>query len=172
MEVALFCESGKNPARKRSAILTRSLDDRISLEDYKTASPVIKRRLIEMIATMAKRMHRAGVNHRDYYLCHFLLERASAEPQLNLIDLHRAQLRAKVPKRWVVKDLGALLFSALDKGLTRRDLLRFIRIYSGGLTTLRSDKSLWRDVIGRAYKLYEQNHDSVPRYIEKLLAPP
>ena len=172
MEVALFCESGKNPARKRSAILTRSLEDRITLEDYKAVNPVIKRRLIELIAMMAKRMHLAGVNHRDYYLCHFLLDKGSTEPQLNLIDLHRAQLRRKVPKRWLVKDLGGLLFSALEKGLTRRDLLRFIRIYSGGLDRLRTDKGFWRDVVERACRLYEQDHDSIPQDICRLLQLP
>ncbi|MST95429.1 MAG: hypothetical protein EXS33_09230 [Pedosphaera sp.] len=41
--------------------------------------------------------------------------------ELFVIDLHRAQLRDRVPARWLVKDLGGLLFSALDCGLTRRD---------------------------------------------------
>ena len=37
--------------------------------------------------------------------------------------------RAKVPTRWRNKDLAALYFSALDIGLTRRDLLRFLKAY-------------------------------------------
>ena len=172
MEGVLYCESGGNPALKKSAILTRSLENRITLEDYETENPMIKRHIIELVATMAKSMHGAGVNHRDYYLCHFLLDQRSEEPQLNLIDLHRAQLRAKVPRRWLVKDLGGLLFSALGKGMTKRDLLRFVRVYSGDLTTLRINRALWRGVIGRARKLYLQDHHSIPQDIGRLLEQP
>ena len=49
--------------------------------------------------------------------------------KLSLIDLHRAQIREQTPRRWRDKDLASLYFSALDIGLTRRDLLRFLRIY-------------------------------------------
>ena len=82
---------------------------------------------------MARKMHRAGINHRDFYLCHFLMDEPLAldqAPVLHLIDLHRAQIRQNVPRRWLVKDLGGLLFSAFEKGLTSRDLLRFMRLYS------------------------------------------
>ena len=172
MEGVLYCESGSNPALKNSAILTRSLENRISLEDYEVENPMIKRHLIKLIAMMTKRMHSAGVNHRDYYLCHFLLDRQSDELQLNLIDLHRAQLRTKVPPRWLVKDLGGLLFSALEKGMTKRDLLRFVRDYSGDLSTLRVNRSFWCSVIGRARKLYLQDHQSIPEDIDRLLGQP
>jgi heptose I phosphotransferase len=46
-----------------------------------------------------------------------------------VIDLHRAQTRAKITQRWRNKDLAALYFSALDIGLTRRDKLRFLKGY-------------------------------------------
>jgi len=49
--------------------------------------------------------------------------------RLSLIDLHRAQLRARTPRRWRDKDLAALYFSVLDIGLTKRDLLRFLAAY-------------------------------------------
>jgi heptose I phosphotransferase len=49
--------------------------------------------------------------------------------KLSVIDLHRAQTRAKISRRWRDKDLAALYFSALDIGLTRRDKLRFLRGY-------------------------------------------
>jgi heptose I phosphotransferase len=48
---------------------------------------------------------------------------------LYVIDLHRAQLRRRTPRRWIVKDLAGLYFSAMDTGLTRNDRLRFIRAY-------------------------------------------
>ncbi|MDR2637821.1 MAG: lipopolysaccharide core heptose(I) kinase RfaP, partial [Zoogloeaceae bacterium] len=94
-------------------------------------SPGEKYALIAAVAEMVGRMHRAGVNHRDCYLCHFLLRQGAGEPAqaLALIDLHRAQVRAATPRRWRDKDLAALYFSALDIGLTRRDKLRFLSRY-------------------------------------------
>ena len=89
-------------------------------------------------------MHRGGVNHRDFYLCHFLLHLPldTPTPRLSLIDLHRAQVRKQVPQRWRDKDLAALYFSALDIGLTRRDRLRFLRTYfDRPLRTLLTEES-------------------------------
>jgi heptose I phosphotransferase len=78
-------------------------------------------------------MHRAGVNHRDCYICHFLLHTdkpvTADDFKLSVIDLHRAQTRAVITQRWRNKDLAALYFSALDIGLTRRDKLRFLSGY-------------------------------------------
>ena len=120
-------------------------------------------------------MHEAGVNHRDFYLCHFLMDIGSeSAPQLHVIDLHRAQIRARVPVRWQVKNLGGLLFSAFDKDLTRRDMLRFIRLYTGESlrVALTRHESLWRAAVRRAKQLYLQDHASLPTSIAKLLDVP
>ncbi len=171
MEVALYCESGANPAQRRSAILTGALDNTESLEHFQPASPTFKRRLIREIGLIAKGMHEAGINHRDFYLCHFLMDNDRGDPLLRIIDLHRAQLRARVPERWLVKDLGGLLFSAFNQTLTHRDLLRFVRVYTGRpLRELTHDLPFWRKVIRRAKKLYLQDHDAVPDHVEALLA--
>ncbi len=76
-------------------------------------------------------MHGGGVNHRDFYICHFLLHLPvdARAPRLSLIDLHRAQVRRSTPRRWRDKDLAALYFSALEIGLTQRDRLRFLKTY-------------------------------------------
>ena len=72
-------------------------------------APTLKRALVRRVAEMARRMHRGGVNHRDFYICHFLLHLPvdTAAPKLSLIDLHRAQVRKQVPRRWRDKDLAA-----------------------------------------------------------------
>ena len=92
-------------------------------------------------------------------------------PVLHLIDLHRAQIRQNVPRRWVVKDLGGLLFSAFEKDLTRRDLLRFVRTYSERplREALVKDARIWDDVVERAIKLWFQDHDSLPSDVTRLL---
>lgn len=139
MRAVAFGQRGWNPARRHSFLITKELAPTISLEDFcrewahQPPPAALKHALIRRVADMAGRMHRAGVNHRDFYLCHFLLH---LEPQptaqnlkLSLIDLHRAQSRTQVPRRWRDKDLAGLYFSALGIGLTQRDFLRFLRVY-------------------------------------------
>lgn len=139
MTAVAFGERGGNPATQHSFIITEELAPTVSLEDFslnwKQAPPPpgLKRALIAEVAHMTGTMHRAGVNHRDCYICHFLLHLdhpvTAKSVRLSLIDLHRAQTRAATPRRWRDKDLAALYFSALDIGLTRRDRLRFLKNY-------------------------------------------
>lgn len=139
MTAVAYGERGVNPANRHSFIITEELAPTVSLEDYSRdwlenpPMPTLKRALILEVARMTRRMHRAGVNHRDCYICHFLLHTdqpvTPSNFKLSLIDLHRAQIRASVPRRWRNKDLAGLYFSALNIGLTRRDKLRFLREY-------------------------------------------
>ena len=141
MHPVAFGQRDNNPARQHSFIVTDELAPTISLEDFcrewprNPPPPALKRALIERVATMARRMHEGGVNHRDFYICHFLLHLdpppTADRLKLSLIDLHRAQVRIRTPRRWRDKDLAALYFSALDIGLTRHDRLRFLRSYFG-----------------------------------------
>ena len=139
MHAVAYGERGGNPARQHSFIITEALWPTISLEDYcrdwplQPPEPTLKRAIIQRVADMARRMHEGGMNHRDFYLCHFLLHTEPAPTpstlKLSLIDLHRSQVREHTPRRWRDKDLAGLYFSALDIGLTRRDVLRFLRAY-------------------------------------------
>ena len=104
----------------------------------------------------------AGVNHRDCYICHFLLHTdrpVTAEDfKLSVIDLHRAQTRAKISRRWRDKDLAALYFSALDIGLTQRDKLRFLRGYFQRplRQVLKDEAALLAWLERKAQKLYDR----------------
>lgn len=138
MEVVAFGERGVNPLTRESFIITKDLNPAISLEDYckgwKDNPPPyhVKKVLIEEAARMVKTMHEGGVNHRDCYICHFLLHLPYSEqdiPKLSVIDLHRAQIRRCVPKRWRNKDLVALYFSSRNLGLSFCDYARFLKIY-------------------------------------------
>ncbi|XTZ38276.1 lipopolysaccharide core heptose(I) kinase RfaP [Salmonella enterica] len=134
-----FGEKGANPINKTSFIITEDLTPTISLEDYcanwpaNPPAPHIKRMIIRRVATMVRKMHLAGINHRDCYICHFLLhlpfEGNEAQLKISVIDLHRAQIRSHVPRRWRDKDLIGLYFSSLEIGLTQRDIWRFLKIY-------------------------------------------
>ncbi|MCB1678172.1 MAG: lipopolysaccharide core heptose(I) kinase RfaP [Halioglobus sp.] len=173
LSVAAYACRGRNPATRQSLLLSDELVGTVSLEEYcadwasAPPPPDIRLRLLCKLADTARRMHGAGINHRDFYLCHFHLDPATLErprPRCHLIDLHRAQLRRCVPRRWRVKDLAGLYFSAMDCGLSRRDVLRFIRHYSaGGLrAALGEQAGLWRDVERRALQLYRRDHRREP----------
>lgn len=138
MEGTAFGETGLNPIRKTSFIITKEIAPAISLEDFckdwKNNPPSfsLKRSIIKKVAEMVRKMHASGVNHRDCYLCHFLLSLpydGTQEPQISIIDLHRAQMRANVPRRWRDKDLIGLYYSSLDLLLSRTDYLYFLKIY-------------------------------------------
>ncbi|MDR0736804.1 MAG: lipopolysaccharide core heptose(I) kinase RfaP [Zoogloeaceae bacterium] len=175
LRAAAFGERGINPARRHSFIITEELAPAISLEDYcrdwlrTPPVPALKRALIARVADMARRMHEGRVNHRDFYLCHFLLHTDPPPTpealRLSLIDLHRAQVHARpLPPRWRRKDLAGLYFSALDIGLTRRDLLRFIRAYFARplRRILRDEAPLFEWLAREAARLVE-------RYRQKIL---
>lgn len=136
-----FGQRGLNPARQHSFLITEELAPTLSLEDFcrdwtRVPPPLaLKRALIHRVAGIVRDMHAAGLNHRDCYLCHFLLHTDSPPTpghlSLSVIDLHRSQVRRRVPLRWRDKDLAGLYFSALGIGLTRGDKLRFLRTYFG-----------------------------------------
>lgn len=139
MTAVAFGKKGHNPAKQYSFIITQDLSPTISLEDYcmnwsiRPPKPKLKRALIRRVAEMVGTMHRAGVNHRDCYICHFLLHIdqpiTPEDFKLSIIDLHRVQIRSHLPSRWRDKDLASLYFSALDIGLTQRDKMRFLIHY-------------------------------------------
>lgn len=170
---------GRAPAALESFVVMDALENMVSLEDLsrdwrgltRPQRTRLKRALLRHVAAIARRMHGAGLNHRDFYLCHFLVRDrdwtkwSAADPfELVLIDLHRVQRRARVPERWLVKDLGGLLFSALDAGLTRRDLLRFIECYRGEpwRNVLAREGPFWRKVWSNAVRLYRPFHRREP----------
>ncbi|MCU1740222.1 MULTISPECIES: lipopolysaccharide core heptose(I) kinase RfaP [Pseudomonas] len=168
MTAVAYGERGSNPADQHSFIVTEELAPTISLEDFsmdwpkQPPEPRLKRALIAEVARMTGMMHRAGVNHRDCYICHFLLHTdkpvTADDLKLSVIDLHRAQTRAAIPARWRNKDLAALYFSVLDIGLSRRDLLRFLKGYflQPLRQVLRDEAALLALLERKAEKLYQR----------------
>lgn len=172
-------ERGRYPAGVESFVVLEALEDCETLEHFKEGWMdytgrnwiTLKRALIDEVATMGRTMHGQGINHRDFYLNHFLINRdiiRAWKPgdsiPLHLIDLHRVQQRPTVPRRWLVKDLGSLIFSALDVGLTSADCARFLRVYLGAdwKTQVRNDSQLWQQILQRALGLYQGFHGKAP----------
>jgi heptose I phosphotransferase len=179
---------GLNPSARESFLITEALDGMISLETLVqnwSSLPLADRRRLKQaltreIAAVAATLHNAGVNHRDFYLCHFLVRdrswpewRPSGELKVHLIDLHRAQMRCRTPRRWRAKDLAGLLFSALDADLTDRDLFRFLRFYLGAnwRVELRAHSGFWRGICRKAVRLYTGFHNRLPKGPRAVIQP-
>ncbi len=169
-EVCAFATDGMNPAGINSFIVTKQIEYQYDLENFCQTWPdhppsfLFKRRLICRVAEIARNMHAAGMNHRDFYLCHLLLDgRSENDFDLYLIDLHRVQIRKKVPLRWKIKDLSGLYFSAMGIGLTRRDEYYFLMHYYQ--QPLKSILKNHRFQLGwlylRARMLYRRHHNKL-----------
>jgi heptose I phosphotransferase len=178
MTPVAYGREGWNPAAIDSLLITEELQGCVSLEQYcdewqtTPPTPASKRALIKRLAQIARAMHTNGVNHRDFYLCHFLMQLPwdGTEDNLHLhvIDLHRVQVRSTTPKRWIVKDIGSLWFSAMLLGLTKRDKFRFMREYRGASLrhTLKQDADLWAEVEVRAQTLDATRPEPKPKRAE------
>jgi heptose I phosphotransferase len=165
--VAAFAERGRNPAARESFVICDALEGFESLEELTEGwetnppAPELKRRLVVAVARFARAMHEGGVVHRDFYICHLLVNRQAlrrGEVELAVIDLHRAQIHRQVPRRWRRRDLAALLFSVLDLPVERSAWLRFVRIYRGRpLREVWAEEGrFWDDVYARAVALYRK----------------
>ncbi|MHA7841036.1 MAG: lipopolysaccharide core heptose(I) kinase RfaP [Gammaproteobacteria bacterium] len=180
MDLIAYGEQGWNPARRQSFLITRALAPVINLEEYcdlwKTQPPALshKRALIAHVAYLAQKFHHAGMSHRDFYLCHFLLDTNKSQNNhfvISLIDLHRTLIHpSSVPKRWLIKDLAGLFFSSLDKGFTLRDWLRFVTVYENcSWHTLSPEKKdLWKTIYAKGLQLY---HRLTPTHLNLFNSP-
>jgi heptose I phosphotransferase len=104
------------------------------------------------LARMVRQMHDAGWHHQDLYLCHILRpSHPAAADQLHMIDLGRVQRHGRMgARRWIVKDLAQLNFSA--QGASRADRLRFLMTYLNRPLGAR-DKWLVRSILRKSARI-------------------
>ncbi len=160
---------GSNPAKQQSFIITRALEPSEELDTYCNAEvlshmgPVNRRALVRKLARISRKMHDNGVNHRDFYLNHFLVDTDTKYDDtplhlrpIYLIDLHRVQIRDRTPRRWRHKDLAGLYYSARRAGFSNRDVLCFIERYKEQplRQALSEGAAFWRSVKKAADKLH------------------
>jgi heptose I phosphotransferase len=168
-----FGSRGWLPRKRLSFLLTRALEPADDLETWcrrhlQATALADRRALARRLGSITRTLHDNGVNHRDYYLCHFLMDQspgyadaAPAARPLYLIDLHRVQLRRRIPRRWRIKDLASLYYSARLVGFNDCDALAFWRCYAlterGRPRPVNArDRRLWALVCRRAAVLYRK----------------
>jgi len=110
-----------------------TLVDRVRDGAAEPPRPADRHEIIRQLGLIAARLHEARLYHRDLYLCHvFLTPRPDGGIVLRLIDLARMIEKPARTRRWAVKDLAALAYSAPAGGVTRVDRLRFLYHYCHG----------------------------------------
>jgi tRNA A-37 threonylcarbamoyl transferase component Bud32 len=113
---------------------------------------------VRVVAPMVRRLHGAGLVHRDLYWNHLLQdpERPDAEPYL--LDVERVFAPRWRMRRWVVKDLAGLLAS-MPVAVSSADRLRFLRAYLGGVL-----QPGWKDLAEQIEHKAARIRGHVPRY--------
>ena len=140
---------------KESFLLTDNLADAGRLDYYleekfpglcRAEELARKRGVLWKLADLSRKMHDSGFNHRDFYLCHIFIDAAE---NLFVIDLHRVDIRGRVGRRWIIKDLAALLFSSLDVPVTWGQRLAFYMRYMSVSRLSPQDKCFIRAIIAK-----------------------
>mgnify|MGYP002623015358 CR=1 FL=1 len=159
-----FGEARTTEGAAESFVLTEELTGYEPLDDFvrqrfpvraagaRTARDRRLARLILEVGHLAARFHRAGYNHRDFYACHFFVrEQAADQFDVRLIDLQRVQHRRRWRRRWIVKDLAQLAYSAPAQLVRCTDRLRFARAYFGVDRLDRRHKRLLRSALAKEH---------------------
>jgi heptose I phosphotransferase len=144
----------------RSLLVTEDLRTDVTLLDWvnrfaigtasRAADAEHGRALIGDLARLTRRMHDAGIFHQDFFLHHILTRGEPGRLDLRVIDPGRALRTPRLPRRWTVKDLAQLNFSA--RYLSCADRLRFLRLYLGR-PFRRSDRFLVRVIAMKSRRI-------------------
>ena len=82
---------------------------------------------IDRLADFSSKFHATGFRHRDFYLAHIF----ENDDKFSLIDMHRAFRPRLLSRRFLLKDLTQLYYSAPGQYFSRADRLRFYKRYAG-----------------------------------------
>jgi hypothetical protein len=137
---------------------------------WRTHDRASRRALIAAVAGFTRRFHDEGFIHKDYYLAHIFVVERDGHLDLHLIDLQRVMGPARFRRRWIVKDLGGLAFSAVRSGVSRTNMLRFYKKCFDVGRLDADDKKLIRKIRARVARISRHT----PRYGEPppVLTPP
>lgn len=117
---------------RRSFIISEDLAGYEAADKLVEQGTVPFERLLEPIAALAGDLHRAGLHHRDLYLCHFFVKVENGiVADVRLIDAARVRPVPRLfGKRWIVKDLAQLWYSTLPLAITDEQRQRLLALYA------------------------------------------
>jgi heptosyltransferase-2 len=144
---------------KRSFIITEKIRDAESLErrlpdhfaeEATDRNLQLTRAFITQLADFVKKFHETGYRHRDLYFAHIF---HTDDGKFYLIDLARAFKPLVLGRRFQIKDIAQLHYSAPGRYFSKTDRMRFYLRYSGRETLSREDKLFIRKVVRKAKRM-------------------
>jgi 3-deoxy-D-manno-octulosonic acid kinase len=121
-------------------------------------SPSARRLLLREVGAAVRKLHDAGVDHRDLQLHNILVVEEGGERRIVVVDLDRAVYHPNgaLSPRLRARNLGRLTRSAVKAGLFRgpigrRELASFVGAYTAGDRALRASLRGW--IRGEQWKL-------------------
>ncbi|MBN1545591.1 MAG: hypothetical protein JW902_02925 [Syntrophaceae bacterium] len=158
-------------ARYESFLLTESYDPYISLEEIIYHHPEMlqgadgrlhKEKLIESIAKLARQMHDAGFNHRDFNATHVLVgpEGNDGNLPLALFDLQRMDRKKWLRWKWFIKIMAELSYTMPEPLFNDQDRLLLYQSYKGSFTLQMLDRAL--------LKLIKMKMKKISRHTDKI----
>jgi heptosyltransferase-2 len=148
---------------KRSFIITEKIPGAEALErklpDCFSAPPTTenlksRRDFIARLASFVRKFHNTGYCHRDLYLSHIFYR---TDATFYLIDLARAFKPTVLRRRFLIKDIAQIHYSAPAAHFSRSDRLRFYLAYAARNRLTAPDKAFIRKVLAKANRMAE--HD-------------
>jgi hypothetical protein len=118
----------------------------------RTLNSHARREFVVRVAELTRRFHGGGFIYKDYYLSHIFV----AIGEMHFIDLQRVKGPRRFRWRWLVKDLGALAYSAQLAGATQTDLMKFYKVCFEKPKLDATDKRLIRRILQRVARLHER----------------
>lgn len=116
--------------------------------------------VIRDLAGLVRRLHSSGFIHRDLYCAHLIVADDPRWGRPYIVDLQRVNQRFPPRRRWLVKDLAALLHS-LPAEVSRADRLRFLMAYLGKTCADPLVKRWAREVVEKQRRM-AQHHPKYP----------
>ncbi len=162
-EKMLFCFE-RASALITEGIIGQSLEKFVPKIFHRKAdkAELLQRRMwIRKLAELIGRFHRSGFCHRDLYLSHiFIGFKGNDMPVFYLIDLARCFKPYLRKRRWIIKDLSALNYSAPERIISRTDRMRFFKVYRGISKLSADDKILIKRILGKTRRIERHNRKS------------
>jgi hypothetical protein len=121
-----------------------------------------RRKFITSLAEFARKFHNTGYRHRDFYFAHIFHHDGS----FYLIDLQRAFKPLLSSRRYRIKDIAQLSYSATKKYFSRTDRLRFYLTYRNKPRLEPQDKPFIRAVLKKMSQMadHDRKHNRIIPY--------
>ncbi len=179
-KVVSYGEQWSTMFEERSFIITEKIPDAESLErklpdcfngpattknlKLRKESLGLRRNFVVQSAAFIKKFHETNYRHRDLYLSHIFY---SDTGEFYLIDLARVFGPIILRRRFQIKDIAQVYYSAPGKHFSKTDRMRFYMAYTGQSKLTKKDKIFIRKVINKAERMarHDIKHGRVVPYI-------